>query len=81
MPSRTVGNQRIPTTCAPGFGDPFAFQNKVQNPVLAQMFTHRHSSLACTNNKCIDCFFNFHVRTLLPGGLIQFGHPITILIL
>ena len=49
MPGRAIGDQRIPTPGAPGFGNAVALENQVGHAELAQVLTHGHACLAGTD--------------------------------
>ncbi|MNN76215.1 hypothetical protein D3C81_1925740 [compost metagenome] len=62
MPGRAIGNQRIPASRAPGFGDTITLQHQVGHPELVQVLAQRHAGLTCANNKRIYFYiFNWPV--------------------
>ncbi|MNH13271.1 hypothetical protein D3C79_728390 [compost metagenome] len=57
VPGRAIGNQRIPTTGAPGFGDTVALYHQVRHAESAQVFAHGHTGLPGAHYKRVYCCF------------------------
>ena len=65
MPRRAVGDQTVPTPCAPTLGYAGTFQHQMRNGVAGQMFAHRDTGLTCADYQHFD-FFDGHDVVLLP---------------
>src|SRR6266446_3060836 len=56
MPSRTVGDKRVPSFRAPALGNPMSFDDEMRHSAFAQVLAHRQPGLAATYDKSLDLF-------------------------
>lgn len=60
MPSRAVGDERIPSLRAPALRDPVSLQDDMRHAAFAQVFAHRETGLTVAYNQRVR-FPGFHV--------------------
>ena len=70
---RAIGDETVPSGCAPAFGNPVFFKDDMVDALIAEMCAHSKTCLPGADNNCV-CLFCCHRRKPFKPHC-RIGHP------